>query len=218
MGKAMEEELLRDMQKAVWDYDPEGASKLASEAIQRNISPLAVMEALIEAIRRIGEGFGKGEFFLPELVGAAAALAKATPIVEEAIRKSGTQRNSLGRVVIGTVFGDIHTIGKSLVASLLTAEGFEVHDLGINISTDSFLTAIRELAPDILAMSSLLTTTAPEAKKVIDRLRQEGMRNRVRIIVGGGAISAGFAEKIGADGYDATAPGAVRVARRLLGK
>jgi methylmalonyl-CoA mutase cobalamin-binding domain/chain len=170
------------------------------------------------AIRQIGDGFGKGELWLPDLVGAAAAMTAATPIIEEEINRVGATRESLGIVVIGTVYGDIHTIGKTMVATLLTANGFAVNDLGINVTAESFVQGVNEHKADILAMSALMTTTAPEQRKVIGALKKEGIRDTVKIMVGGGAITQEFADSIGADGYDPTAPGAVELARRLVGK
>lgn len=213
----MEVEILKDMRRAILEYNSEDAEKWARKALDEKIDPLTIMDTLVEAIRQVGDGFGKGDLFLPDLVGAADALQKATPVVEEAIRSSGKQRQSLGTVVIGTVFGDIHTIGKSMVASLLTAEGFEVHDLGIDVPTEKFVEAVEASKADILGMSALLSTTAPEARKVIKTLEKERMRNKVKVMVGGGAITEGFATSIGADGYEPTAPGAAKLARTLLG-
>jgi len=120
-------------------------------------------------------------------------------------------------VAIGTVYGDIHDIGKALVAALLTAGGFHVIDLGINVGAEQFLQAVRESEPQILAMSALMTTTAPEQEKVLRVLESEGLRNQVKVMVGGGGITREFAEQIGADGYGSTAPEAVRLANELLG-
>ena len=121
-------------------------------------------------------------------------------------------------MVIGTVFGDIHNIGKDMVCTLLIAQGFEVHDLGVNVPAEKFITAINEHNANILALSALLTTTASEQRKIIDHLNKSGVRKNVKIMVGGGAITSSFADDIGADGYEPTAPGAVTLARRLVGK
>lgn len=213
----MENEILINLKKAILKYDKQMAKAFAEKAIGENIDPIIIMDVLTNAIRQIGDGFGQGELFLPELVGAAEALQEATPVVEEAIKRGGKRRKSLGTVALGTVFGDLHTIGKSMVGALLTAEGFEVHDLGINVPTEKFVSAVKGLKANILAMSALLTTTAPEARIVIETLKEEGIREKVKIMIGGGAITADFANSIGADGYDSTAPGAVRVAKELLG-
>jgi methanogenic corrinoid protein MtbC1 len=214
----MDVEVLEDLKKAILGYDREAAANLARKAVQEKIDPLKILDAMTLAIRQVGDGFGKGELWLPELVGAAAAMEAATPIIEEEINRVGAKRESLGTVVIGTVYGDIHTIGKTMVATLLTADGFVVNDLGINVSAEGFVMGIKRYHADILAMSALMTTTAPEQRKVIEILKSEGLRDEVKIMIGGGAITQEFANSIGADGYDPTAPGAVSLARRLAGR
>jgi corrinoid protein of di/trimethylamine methyltransferase len=210
-------EIIENLKKAIFEYDSDAAAKWARKAVEEQMEPTtALAAATTAAIRRIGDRFGKGELFLPDLVGAADALAAATPVLNEAIAQTGTHIESLGTVIIGTVFGDIHTIGKSMVATLLTAEGFEVNDLGINVTAEQFLNGVKDHQPHILAMSALMTTTVPEQRKVIERLAEEGLRDKVRIMVGGGALTQEFADRIGADGYDPTAPGAVKLARQLL--
>lgn len=214
----MGNDLFEKLQKAIKEFDAQAAESLAKQAMQEKMDPIQVLDALTEAIREVGDGFGKGELFLPELVGAANAMQKATPILEEEIKKSGARRESVGRVVIGSVYGDMHNIGKTMVCTLLTADGFEVIDLGINVETEQFIAAVIEHDANIVAMSALLTTTAQEQKNVIAALIEAGLREKVKIMVGGGAISEAFAESIGADGYDPTAPGAVGLARKFVGK
>ena len=211
-------EILEQLKRAVIEYDSDGAASLAKKAVDEKVDALEVMSALTEAIRQVGDGFGKGELWLPELVGAAAAMTAAMPIIEEEIKRVGAKRESVGTIVIGTVYGDIHTIGKTMVATILTADGFAVNDLGINVTAESFVKGITENKADILAMSALMSTTAPEQRKVIENLKREGLRDKVKIMVGGGAITQDFADSIGADGYDPTAPGAVKLARKLVGK
>ena len=142
----------------------------------------------------------------------------AMPIIDEEIRRKALKRESLGTVVIGTVYGDIHTIGKTMVAILLNANGFIVHDLGTNVTSEQFLGAVRNYKPDILAMSALMTMTVPEQRKIIAALTEGGVRSKVKVMVGGAAVTQEFADEIGADGYDPTAPGAVELARTLVGK
>lgn len=211
------QEVLENLKKAILEYDAAGAANWAKRAVAEKIDPLKAIDALIEVIKKVGDGFGKGELFLPELMGAAEAMQSAMPILEAEIMKKGMERKSLGTVVIGTVYGDIHDIGKTMVGTLLTTGGFSVHDLGVNKSVEEFVQAVKEYKPDILAMSALLTMTALEQRKVIDTLKKEGLRDKTKVMVGGGAITQEFADEIGADGYDATAPGAVGLARRLLG-
>ena len=166
---------------------------------------------MTEAIKQVDDGFGRGELWLPDLIGAADAMSSATPIIEEEIKRIGGRRESLGTVVIGTVYGNIHTIGKTMVATLLTAEGFVVNDLGVNVTAEEFMEGVKKYKPDILAMSAFLTTTAPEQKKVIKPLKKEGLRNKVKTMVGGEAITQEFADSLEADGYDPTAPEAVEL-------
>jgi methanogenic corrinoid protein MtbC1 len=214
----MEVEILENLKKSVLDYDSKGAANWARKAVEEKVDPINALDAMKKAISQVGDGFGKGELWLPDLVGAADAMTAATPIIEEEIKRKGVKKTTLGTIVIGTVLGDIHNIGKTMVATLLTAEGFDVHDLGVNISAEQFVEAIKEHNPDILAMSALMTTTAPEQTKVITTLKENGVREKVKVMVGGGGITAAFAESIGADGYEATAPGGAKLARRLVGK
>jgi len=211
------EETLEQLKMAVSDCDPEAAAKWAQQALDEGVEPLRALDALTVAIREVGDAFGAGELFLPDLVGAADAMQSALPMLQAAFATSGKTREPLGVVVLGTVAGDIHTIGKSMVGALLSAEGYEVHDVGIDTSVDKFVSAVQEHEADILAMSALLSVTAPEMKAVINALTMHGIRDRVKVMVGGGAITDSFAEKVGADGYSATAPGAVNLAHELLG-
>jgi len=214
----MSAEVLENLKKAVIEYDGEAAASWARKAIQGKIDPIKALDAMTVAIRQVGDAFGKGELWLPDLVGAADAMSSAIPIIEGEINRVGARRESLGTVVIGTVYGDIHSIGKTMVATLLTAHGFAVNDLGINVTAESFVEGIKKYGANILAMSSLMTTTAPEQRKVIETLKEEGLRDKVKIMVGGGAITQEFADSIGADGYDPTAAGAVKLASSLIGK
>ena len=213
----MSKDIFQNLKKAIIEYDTERAASLAKEAIEKKIDPMKALDAMTEGIRQVGDGFGRGELWLPDLAGAADAMSSAMPIIEEEIKRTGAKRVSLGTVIAGTVFGDIHSIGKTMVCTLLTAEGFEVHDLGVNIKAEEFLEATKKYNADILAMSALMTMTASEQKKVIEYLKKEGLRDKIKIMVGGGAITEEFAKDVGADGYDPTAPGAVKLARRLIG-
>lgn len=210
------DEILENLEKAVLEYDNAGAENWARKAVEEGIDPVQALDVITRAVKQIGDGYSRGELWLPDLVGAASATQSATPILEEQIKRQGKSRKSLGRVIIGTVLGDIHDIGKSMVAALLVADGFEVIDLGININAETFTAAVKEHNANILAMSALLTMTAPEQGKVIKALEDAGIRSKVRIMVGGGAITQKFAQEIGADGYAPTAPGAVELAERLI--
>lgn len=214
----MEKEILGDLKKAIMSFDKEKAKSLAKEIIDRKIDPLEALNSITEAMRKIGDGYNKGELWLPDLVGAADVMQDIMPIIEKEIERKGAKREALGTVVIGTVYGDIHNIGKTMVATLLQAEGFIIHDLGVNVKAEAFIEAIEKYKADILAMSALLTTTAPEQEKIVKNLKKKKLRSKVKIIVGGAPITKEFANSIGADGYDPTAPGAVKLARSLMGK
>lgn len=210
------DDTLKKLQEAILEYDTSRAKNLALKSVEEGIDPLRTIDALTNTIKQVGDSFNNGELWLPDLIGAASAMQAAIPILEEQIKKSGKIRKSSGIVVIGTVFGDIHNIGKDMVATLLVADGYQVVDLGVNINADQFISAIKKHQPDLLAMSSLMTMTAPEQGKVINALKKESLREKIKIIVGGGAITKDFADEIGADGYGAAATDAVDLARELL--
>jgi corrinoid protein of di/trimethylamine methyltransferase len=208
---------LDELKKLVLDFNMDRAEVVAKKAIEEGADPLDCANALTEGIREIGDRFGTGELFLPDLVCASEVVKNALPVITKEIESRGGTRQTLGRVVIGTVFGDIHSIGKSMVSTLLFASGFEVIDLGINVKSAAFLSAVKEHNADILAMSALLTTTMIEQKNVIEGLKKQQMRDRVKVLVGGSPINKEFAQSIGADGYGPTAPEGVKIAKRLLG-
>jgi len=214
----MSNEVLSNLSKAIIEYDKKEAASWAKKAVEEKIDPIKAMDAMTDAIRQVGDGFGRGELWLPDLVGAADAMRSTVPIIEEEIKRSGKKRETAGVIVIGTVKGDIHDIGKNMVATLAVIDGFTVHDLGTDVEAELFIEAVKKYKADILAMSALLTMTAPEQRKVVDALKKEGIRDKVRVMVGGGGITQGFADDIGADGYDPTAVGAVKLARQLIGK
>jgi len=210
-------DILDGLYRAVLDLNFKDAEDLAKKSIEEGIDPLKSAEALTKGIREIGEGFGKGELFLPDLVLASKVLQRALPVIQTEIIRQGKKVNIRGKVVIGTVFGDIHSIGKGMVATLLLSSGYEVIDLGVNVKSSIFVEAVEKYNPDVLAMSALLTTTAYEQKNVIKDLISKGMRDKVKVIVGGAPINQEFADSIGADGYAPTAPLGVKLVDRLLG-
>ena len=211
------QEILDKLKNMVLEFNIDIAEETAKEAIEAGVDPVEAANALTEGIQIVGDKFGSGELFLPDLVCASEVLKKAFPVINSEIEKRGEKAKSLGKVVLGTVFGDIHNIGKDMVSTLLYAAGFEVIDLGINVKGEEFLKAVREESPDILAMSALLTTTSAEQKNVIEGLAKAGLRDKVKIIVGGSPINQEFADSIGADGYGATAPEGVRMVKKFLG-
>jgi len=214
----MSEQIIEELKKAILEYDSVTAARCAKKVVEERIDPVKALDAMVDAVRSVGDAFGKRELWLPELVGAADAMQSALPIIEEEIAKGGATRQSLGTIVIGTVQGDIHSIGKNLVATFLLAHGFEVRDLGVDIEARQFVEAVGKWHAKVLAMSALMTTTAPEQKKVIQMLTSERLRDRVKVMVGGAAITQEFAREIGADGYESTAVQAAPLARSLVGK
>lgn len=207
---------IQSLKDAVLNFDIDNAEEIAKKAIGAGADPILAANALTEAIREVGDAFGNGELFLPDLVCASEVLKKAFSIINEAFENNGSVQASLGKVVIGTVYGDIHSIGKGIVATLLYAAGFKIIDLGINVKGEDFLKAVKEEHADVLAMSALLTTTAMEQKKVIEGLKEAGIRDKVKVIVGGSPINQDFADSIGADGYGSTAPEGVNLVKKLL--
>lgn len=210
-------DILDELRNMVTQFDIDNAEAMARKAIEQGVNPLSAAEALTVGIREVGDKFGTGELFLPDLVCASEVVKNALPVIIAEIEKQGKELKSLGKVVIGTVFGDIHSIGKSMVATLLFASGFKVTDLGINVKGEKFLNAAKEHKADMIAMSTLLTTTMMEQRNVIDGLKKAKIQGKVKVLVGGSPINQEFADSIGADGYGATAPEGVKVAKSLLG-
>lgn len=212
------DEILQNLKRTVLEYDSEGAASWAKKAVEKEIDPIEAIDALTEGITQIGDGYSRGELWLPDLVGAATAMTSAMPILEEAIKRRGNKRETTGIVVLGTVKGDIHDIGKNMVAMFLAIDGFTVQDLGVDVPAEKFIEAVKKYNADVLALSALLTMTSHEQRKIIGGLKAEGIRDKVKVMVGGGAITQEFADDIGADGYEPTAVGAAKLARRLIGK
>ncbi|MEM2440538.1 MAG: corrinoid protein [Candidatus Bathyarchaeia archaeon] len=214
----MKDEVLNRLMNAVLTYDPETAVNAAKEALQKGIDPIeAIEEGLAKGVRIVGERFGAGEAFLAELVIAAEAMKQALKVLEPAILKSAKEKKTLGKVLIGTVEGDIHDIGKNIVSTLLMVAGFEVIDIGVDVSAEKFIEKVKEVKPDIVGMSALMTTTMVKMVDVIEALKREGLREKVKIIIGGAPTSKKWADEIGADGHGADAMEAVKIAKKLVG-
>jgi corrinoid protein of di/trimethylamine methyltransferase len=211
-------ELFEKLKEAVILGKPEMAIELAKQIVENKIDPVEAYEKGLKAgISVVGEGFAAGDLYLPDLVLSAETLKAASVILEEEIARTGTHRSELGKVVIGTVKGDLHDIGKTLVGTLLTSYGFDVIDLGVDVSADKFIEVIKREKPDVIGMSSLLTVTAKELANVIARLKEVGLRDQVKVVVGGGAVTHNYAEMIEADGYGQNAELGVRMIKSLLG-
>jgi corrinoid protein of di/trimethylamine methyltransferase len=213
----MSEEILGKLTQAVIDGEPEDAEELAKQALEGGLDPLTcINEGLTPGINRVGELFSSGEYFLPDLIIGGEAMKAALAILEPALVGS-QERDVLGRVVLGTVKGDMHEIGKTLVGTMLTAHGFHVTDIGIDKPAADFVAAVKENNATLVGASALLTTTMPEQQNIIEELREAGLRDRVKVMVGGAPITQSWAEKIGADGYAEDAIAAVALAKKLAG-
>jgi corrinoid protein of di/trimethylamine methyltransferase len=214
----MTEELFNKMAQSVLDGDSDVAVSLAQQAIEANIDPLeAITKGYVVGVNQVGESFAKGDAFLPELVMAGEAMKAAVNALEPEMKKRGSKRIMLGKVVLATVEGDIHEIGKSLVGTMLSASGFEVFDLGVDVSAEKIIAKVKEVDADLVGLSALLTTTMVKQKEVIDELDKLGLRKKVKVMVGGAPVTRDWVQKIEADGYSEDAIGAVGLAKKLVG-
>ena len=219
MGKmSVKEELIKRLKEAVVSGDPEEVSKIARKIIEAGIDPLeAVEKALVAGVLELGDMWVRGEAFIADVVAAADAMKAGLSILKNDIAKKGKSVKYLGRIVIGTVEGDIHDIGKSIVATLWEASGFEVIDLGVDVSPQRFVEAIKSYNPDVVGMSALLTTSMLKQKETIEAIKQAGLRDKVKIVIGGAPTTEEWAREIGADGWAPDAFSAVGLVKRLLG-
>ncbi len=201
---------------AILNGDAKGAAIITNQLIEAGSAPMElVSDCMIPAMDEVGNRFECEEYFVPELLLAGRAMKGALQIIRPLLAASGAQ--PVGRVVIGTVKGDLHDIGKNLVASMLEGGGFEVHDLGADVAPEKFIEAIRTNNANIVALSALLTVTMPAMRTVIDALRAAGIRDQVRVMVGGAPVTRQFADEIGADGFSDSAASAVALARSFAG-
>lgn len=212
-------EIIEKLESAVESYDEVAARKAAQEALVKDIDPaVAIKDGLMKGLLNMGDKWAKGEAFITEVMLAATALKAGLDILEPALRQKGKRIETVGRVVIGTVQGDIHDIGKSIVAAMLKAVGFEVQDLGVDVSSEKFVEAVKKYDPQIVGMSALLTTSMLEQRKLIEGLREAGLRDKVRVIVGGAPVTKAWASEIGADAYGEDAFEAVNKTKLLVSK
>lgn len=212
----MSEDIYQKLAQAVIDGEPEDAEALAQQALEQGVDPLDCINlGLVKGIQKVGELFAKGDYFLPELIIGADAMKSALDVLEPSLLE-GQKREVVGKVVLGTVEGDLHEIGKTLVATMLTANGFKVTDIGVDKKPAEFIAAIREMDADIVGASALLTTTMLQQKKLIEAIAEAGLREKVKVLVGGAPVTESFAREIGADGYAEDAISAVNVAYRLM--
>jgi corrinoid protein of di/trimethylamine methyltransferase len=214
----MTEELFQKMAQSILDGDSEVAVVLAKQAIETGVDPLeAISKGFVVGVNQVGDNFASGQAFLPELVMAGEAMKAAVATLEPEMQKRGTTRQVYGKVVLATVEGDIHEIGKTLVGTMLSASGFQVYDLGVDVPSARIIEKVKEVDADLVGLSALLTTTMVKQKEVIDELDKLGLRKKVKVIVGGAPVTRDWVQKIEADGYSEDAIGAVGLAKKLVG-
>lgn len=207
---------LKQLHDAVLSGDAKAAKAVTEAALASGVEPLKlVQEYMMPAMAEVGRRFECNEYFVPELLLSARAMKTALELVRPRLTGKGAQ--PAGRVAIGTVKGDLHDIGKNLVAAILEGAGYEIVDLGVNVTPEQFTTAVKEKNVNILAMSALLTTTMPSMKATMEALKTAGVRNQVKILVGGAPITQKFADEIGADGFSESAAGAVAAVKKAVG-
>jgi len=211
-------QVLEELASSVEEMDPDKVMVLSKRAVDAGINPADIVEnGIAKGLRRVGERFEKGEAFLTDLVGAAAAAKEALDnILRPALAEARTTQRSLGKVVLGTVSGDVHDIGKNIVAAMLFASGFEVVDLGTDVSVDDFASRSSEVGAKIVGSSALLSTSLPVQREIVNEFVKRKIRDRHKLLVGGAPATAQWAEDIKADGYAPNAVDAVKLAKSIL--
>ena len=205
------------MRQAILDGAPESAADVAKRALVEGIAPLDAIDlGFVPGMAEVGEQYAQHKMFLPDMLASAEAMKAAMTVLEPELKRQGEARPSAGTVVLGTAKGDIHEIGKTLVGTLLTANGFSVHDLGVDVPNEQFVAKTRELGADVVGVSALLTTTMRGQRSVIETFEREGLRSSVCIIVGGAPVTRQWVDEIGADGFAKDAVSAVALVKNLL--
>jgi corrinoid protein of di/trimethylamine methyltransferase len=213
----MSEDIFEKITNSIIEGDPEKTVALTQEALQTKLDPMTIInQGLVPGMDVVGEKFASGEYFLPNIVIAGSAMQQAMALLEPELKEGQQKLASYGSVVIGTVQGDIHEIGKSLVGTMLSANGFEVHDLGVDVTTDAFIAKLKDTGAQLLGLSALLTTTMTVQRDIIEALTEAGIRDQVKVLVGGAPVHQEWADSIGADGYAEDAMAAVALAKRLV--
>jgi len=213
----MPDDTFSAMRQSIIDGAPSTAADLAQHAIAHGTAPLdAINHGYVPGMHDVGEQFARGQMYLPDMMASAEAMRAAMAVLDPELKKQGAERPKAGIVVLGTTKGDIHEIGKTLVGTLLTAHGFQVHDLGVDVSGEKFAAKAKEVGADIVGISALLTTTMRNQKTVIEALVHSGLRAQLKVMVGGAPVTRRWADEIGADGYAKDAMSAVALARELM--
>lgn len=212
------DDLFKAMAQSITDGEAEQAAELAKQSISQGIDPLdAINKGFVMGVNYVGDQFSCGNMYLPELVMAGEAMKAAVAVLEPELARRGSERKMLGKVVLCTVEGDIHEIGKTLVGTMLSATGFQVYDMGVDVPVMKVVEKARDVGADIVALSALLTTTMVHQKDVVEALEDIGLRSKVKVMVGGAPVTQEWVKQIGADGYSEDAIGAARVAKQLMG-
>jgi methylmalonyl-CoA mutase cobalamin-binding domain/chain len=209
--------IYEELRSAILDGDDVKAAKIADDVIQDPGQVEGAVDVAIDSIRLVGDRFGEGEIFLPEMMLAADAMQAFMKTAGPALEETGGKTRASGKVVLGTVKGDIHTIGKDIAATMLSASGFEVRDMGVDVSPMEMIEAAEQSGSQIIGLSALMTTSMPYQKEVVALLNELGQRDGFYVIVGGGPVTAEYAEGIGANGWAKSAAGAVTLCEKLLG-
>jgi len=208
---------LEKLSKSVMDGDIDTVKSLVRELLKNGANPLEIVDkGLAKGIRTVGERYGKGEIFLTELLMGAEAMKVGMEIINPEIKKQKKELKKVGSIIIGTVAGDIHDLGKNIVAALFSAHGFDVADLGVDVPDQKFIDKVKEIKPDILGLSALMTSTIPKQRELINLLKSSGLRDKVKVMIGGAAVNEDYARDIGADGYAENANDAVVKAKTLV--
>lgn len=211
------EEVLQKLFDAVLEGDFDGVRTNVQASLDANLDPNSILnDGMIAAMREVGARFEAGEYYVPEMLIAARAMQTGMAILKPSLQQ--TDRKSSGKVVMGTVKGDLHDIGKNLVSLMLEGAGYEIVDLGVDVPAEEFVKKAIELKPDVIGMSALLTTTMPSMKTTIDALDAAGLRKNIKVIVGGAPVTESYAHQIEADGFSTDASRAVTLVNELLGK
>jgi 5-methyltetrahydrofolate--homocysteine methyltransferase len=213
----MSTELLSKITATIIEGEPDEVVELTQQALDAGLEPLSIInEGLVPGMNVVGEKFQNGEYFLPHLIIAANGMQQSMALLEPELTSRQQRVDVAGTLVIGSVAGDIHEIGKSLVATMMSASGFQVYDLGVDVATADFVDKVKETGANLLGLSALLTTTMTVQREVIEALEEAGIRDQVKVILGGAPVSQEWSDSIGADGYAEDAVGAIDLAKRLV--
>lgn len=213
----MSVEIMAQITQSIIDGEPELTVDLTQKALAAGLEPLNIIkQGLVPGMNIVGDKFASGEYFLPNLIISASGMENAMKVLEPELKSRSQEVVAAGKIVIGTVQGDIHEIGKSLVGTMLSANGFQVFDLGVDVPVERFVEKVKETGANLVGLSALLTTTMSVQADVVEALKMAGLRDQVKIMVGGAPVTKGWAEEIGADGYSEDAISAVELARRLV--